>query len=134
VGATVVAPKSVELARYHLSAALLANGVVALSHLSERLLAEAGIPGKSRLRFVSTLLASVQRNVDSLGTTRALTGPVRRGDDETLARHLGLLAGSKGATLPLYRALVLTQLEMVAGLGELTAREQRRIRALVETP
>lgn len=132
VGAAVITPKSVDRARYHLAAALLANGAVVLMHHAERLLEQSGIAARSRIRLVSALLASVQRNVETLGTLRALTGPVRRGDCVTLERHLTLLSTSKGAALPLYRALIAAQLEMTAGLGELTVLEQRRVRRLLK--
>jgi predicted short-subunit dehydrogenase-like oxidoreductase (DUF2520 family) len=131
IGARAVVAAKIEPATYHLSAALLANGAVALLSHAEELLADAGIPAQARLLMLLSLLNTVQNNVRQLGLSRALTGPVRRGDAKTVSCHFAVLKASRSATLPLYRALVAAQLELVRGYGELTAMELCALERLV---
>ena len=76
---------------YHASAALVANGSAALVHTGVAILEQLGFSQKSAELALSALLSSVAHNVKLVGVPRALTGPVVRGDADTVARHLGAL-------------------------------------------
>lgn len=68
-----------------------------------RLLAECGFSDETSLALLRPL---VQNNVDSMlekGTVEALTGPVERGDIETVRKHLDALQG--GVAEAIYRDL-----------------------------
>ena len=73
--------------RYHAAACVASNHLVALLGQVERLAAHAGVPFEAFLPLIRT---SVE-NVDELGPAAALTGPVARGDHETIARHVDAL-------------------------------------------
>jgi predicted short-subunit dehydrogenase-like oxidoreductase (DUF2520 family) len=73
--------------RYHAAACVASNHLVALLGQVERLAAHAGVPFEAFL----PLVRGTVDNVDELGPAGALTGPVARGDDETLARHVDAL-------------------------------------------
>lgn len=124
---------SVDRARYHLAAALLANGTIALLHEACELLVRAGIPPRRVTRMVIDLEQSVLGNVSVSGIDAALTGPVRRGDVSTVRAHLQLLGHRDAATRNLYRDLVLSQLDIVSGLGELNVRQLRQLKRLLGT-
>lgn len=83
---------------YHAAAAVASNHLVALLGQVERLAARIGVPLDAYLDLVR---ASVD-NVAELGPAAALTGPVARGDWDTVARHLHGLPADERAT---YRAL-----------------------------
>jgi predicted short-subunit dehydrogenase-like oxidoreductase (DUF2520 family) len=85
--------------RYHAAACVASNHLVALLGQVERLAAEAGVPFEAFLPLVRGTLD----NVTALHPAAALTGPVARGDDETVARHLDALPADERET---YRALV----------------------------
>jgi predicted short-subunit dehydrogenase-like oxidoreductase (DUF2520 family) len=85
--------------RYHAAACVASNHLVALLGQVERLSAEAGVPFEAFLPLIRGTLD----NVTALGPAAALTGPVARGDDETVARHLDSLTADERET---YRALV----------------------------
>jgi len=74
-------------ARYHAAACVASNHLVALLGQVERLAADAGVPFDAFLPLVRATLD----NVDELGPTGALTGPVARGDRDTVRRHLDVL-------------------------------------------
>jgi predicted short-subunit dehydrogenase-like oxidoreductase (DUF2520 family) len=83
----VVRIASADRARYHLAAVVASNHLVALMGHVERLAADVGMPLDA---FVDLARASLD-NVAALGPARALTGPVARGDWDTIRRHLDVL-------------------------------------------
>ena len=85
--------------RYHAAACVASNHLVALLGQVERLAAHAGVPFEAFLPLVTGTV----ENVDELGPAGALTGPVARGDDETVARHVDALPDDERDT---YEALV----------------------------
>jgi predicted short-subunit dehydrogenase-like oxidoreductase (DUF2520 family) len=72
---------------HHAAATIAANHLVALLGQVERVAAAAGVPLEAYLALARGALD----NVDRLGPAAALTGPVRRGDEATVARHLAAL-------------------------------------------
>jgi predicted short-subunit dehydrogenase-like oxidoreductase (DUF2520 family) len=84
--------------RYHAAATIASNHLVALLGQAARVADAAGVPPEALLPLVR---ASVD-NVDALGPVAALTGPVARGDADTVARHLEVLGADDAST---YRAL-----------------------------
>jgi predicted short-subunit dehydrogenase-like oxidoreductase (DUF2520 family) len=85
--------------RYHAAASVASNHIVALLGQVERLAANAGVPFEAFL----PLVRGAVENVSELGPADALTGPVARGDHETVARHLDALPADERDA---YRALV----------------------------
>lgn len=100
---------------YHAAAALLANGTAALAATAVTLLVGQGYARRAAEYAVAALLRSVAHNISELGLPAALSGPVRRGDVETVRRHLAALPPGSAA---LYRALVAAQIPLAKALGE----------------
>lgn len=73
--------------RYHAAAAMAANHVVALLGQVERVAATIGVP----VGAYTALARTAVDNVEALGASAALTGPVARGDLATIERHLAAL-------------------------------------------
>jgi len=71
--------------------------------------------------MLGPLLQSVADNVKNLGFPGALTGPVRRGEPASVARHLELLRARVPAAIPLFIAAGLAQLPLARALGEAPA-------------
>lgn len=72
---------------YHAAATIASNHLVALLGQVERVAAGAGVPFAAYLDLVRATL----ENVADLGPAAALTGPVRRGDWATVARHISAI-------------------------------------------
>ena len=85
-------------ALYHATATIASNHLVALLGQVERLAGELGLPAEA---FIGLARGSLE-NVAALGATRALTGPVSRGDWATVERHRGALPAEER---DLYEAL-----------------------------
>lgn len=98
LGGHRVAVDDAHRAAYHAAACIASNHLVALLGQAERVAATAGVP----LAAYLDLVRQTVDNVEALGTVDALTGPVRRGDEATIARHLAAL---DPAERPAYEAL-----------------------------
>ena len=85
-------------ARYHAAAVIASNHLVALLGQAERVAAGVGAPVEAFLDLARGSLSDVA----ALGPRSALTGPVRRGDAETVARHLAALPDDER---PAYEAM-----------------------------
>ena len=94
-------------AEYHAAACIASNHLVALLGQVERVAGAAGVP----LAAYLDLVRQTVDNVAALGPADALTGPVRRGDEATVARHLAAIDPSER---PAYEALADAARRLVA--------------------
>lgn len=89
-------------ALYHAAGAIAANFLVTLQRAAGRLYAEVGAPPEG--------LAPLLHRVIDNGFE--LTGPVARGDWETVSRHVAALEERAPDLLPLYRAMTAATVEL----------------------
>jgi predicted short-subunit dehydrogenase-like oxidoreductase (DUF2520 family) len=87
---------------YHAAAAIASNFLITLEAAAERLGATVGL---EREQLVPLVRATVE-NWASLGPKRALTGPVARGDEATVARQREAVAEAAPELVELFDALV----------------------------
>ena len=90
-------------AAYHAAAAMASNFLVALEESAAALLADAGAGEEARELLAPLVLRSAANWADR--GAAALTGPIARGDEETVERHLAALAESAPELLEMYRLL-----------------------------
>ena len=81
------------------------------------LLKAAGVQEDKALRAIGPLMRTSIANALVLGPVQALTGPIQRGDAETVAAHLAALADAPGNVRELYRAAGLHVLDMARRRG-----------------
>jgi len=93
-------------AGYHAAAALVANGAAALAFVSVDVLGRLGFEKRDAERAVGGLLRSVGENVQELGVPDALTGPIARGEADTVAAHRLAIRRLGRDALSTYDALV----------------------------
>lgn len=79
-------------ALYHAGAVAASNFVVALLAVAERWLTTAGVPPAEARAALTALAEGAVATVRRLGPEDALTGPVSRGDADTVRRHLERLS------------------------------------------
>lgn len=97
----VVELKAEDRPAYHAAASIASNFLVTLEAAAERLAATVGI---SRSMLAPLVRATVE-NWAALGPERALTGPVARGDEQTIAVQRSAVAQRTPELLPLFDAL-----------------------------
>jgi predicted short-subunit dehydrogenase-like oxidoreductase (DUF2520 family) len=103
-------------ALYHAAAVLAGNAPLALLARATVLLEEAGIARDDAHRALAALLSGAASNAAAGGAAAALTGPVVRGDADTVARHLDVLSADPN-TRELYRRLSLEALALAGPEG-----------------
>jgi predicted short-subunit dehydrogenase-like oxidoreductase (DUF2520 family) len=97
-------------AAYHAAASIASNFLITLEAAAERIGAGVGL---ERDQLVPLVRATVE-NWARLGPERALTGPVARGDEATVARQRDAIAGAVPELLELFDALVTATRELAA--------------------
>jgi predicted short-subunit dehydrogenase-like oxidoreductase (DUF2520 family) len=100
---------------YHATATVASNHLVALMGQVARLADAAGVPPAALLPLVRSTL----ENVDACGPAGALTGPITRGDVDTVARHVDAIPDDERRA---YRALA-DQALRLSGRDDPTLRE-----------
>jgi predicted short-subunit dehydrogenase-like oxidoreductase (DUF2520 family) len=110
---------------YHAGATFAANYTTALVAVAERLALAAGIAPDVARRLYLPLIRGAAANLEA-GPAAALTGPVRRGDVETVVAHLGVL-GPEDRKLYLLLAREALRLAREAGLSSEVAARMARV-------
>ena len=116
---------------YHAALASAANHLVALVAESADLLRSAGVgdPG----RMLSPLLYAALDNALRLGDA-GLTGPVARGDADTVARHIEVLSQASPQALAAYLALARLTAGRSLAAGLLARSDARRLLDVLAVP
>jgi predicted short-subunit dehydrogenase-like oxidoreductase (DUF2520 family) len=97
-------------AAYHAAASIASNFLITIEAAAERIGASVGL---ERDQLVPLVRASVE-NWARLGPERALTGPVARGDEATIARQRSAVSDAAPGLLELFDALVNATRELAA--------------------
>lgn len=92
-------------ALYHAAACVASNYLVSVLDLAVRLLEGVGLERRAATAALLPLVDGTLTNVRRAGVTAALTGPVARGDLDTVRRHLEALWAFDPETAELYGRL-----------------------------
>jgi len=118
--------RSTEKALYHAAAALVAGHLLTLADLGVRALVRAGVR-KSRARTVLVPLAQATLGWYARHGARAWTGPLERGDVDTVRRHLRGLRRLPPHYAETYRALARAALSLYRARASQGTRRMRRL-------
>jgi predicted short-subunit dehydrogenase-like oxidoreductase (DUF2520 family) len=137
LGARPRGVREAERVLYHAAAVFASNYLVALAGEAVELLHAIGWSEREAVAGLVPLMEGALDEVARRGPTRALTGPIRRGDVETVTRHLEGLAGldsrsrrGGGRKADVYRMLGRTALAIAMKAGLDPAAAERVDRAL----
>jgi len=95
----IKADKKIE---YHISCVLASNFLTANYSIIEKISKSLGVKRKILVNSLSLLTENTLKNIKNKGTHKSLTGPVERGDRETILKHIGLLYGNYPEFLEYY--------------------------------
>lgn len=91
---------------YHAAAVVASNFLVTLMGVAFRLIQQAGVPPEEAFAVLKPLIEGTLANIDQVGVQQALTGPVVRGDVQTVETHIQAIAETMPELLPFYTCLV----------------------------
>ncbi len=116
---------------YHAGACLISNYLTTVLHSGMRCLEASGMDGQFLNEAIRPLAESALKNVWEKGTVDALTGPVSRGDIDTVRAHLETMEEALPEELEFYKAAARRTVEMIRG-RRLTEEQGKRFEALLE--
>ncbi|WP_425449354.1 Rossmann-like and DUF2520 domain-containing protein [Dethiothermospora halolimnae] len=96
---------------YHATACVVSNYLVTLMDYGLSLFKSIGIDKDDGFKALYPLIDGTIKNIYGLGTEKALTGPISRGDIKTIERHINSLKDDK-EKLKLYKILGLETLQL----------------------
>ncbi|MEJ2048701.1 MAG: DUF2520 domain-containing protein [Calditrichota bacterium] len=107
----------------HLACVFYANFYVALASQTRQILSFRGWSEKQIFEFLNPLLASAIEQVTKTGCIDALTGPVKRGDIETIKNHLDYLSKNHQELLKYY----ILMSKQLLKISELSQKDEERL-------
>ena len=119
-------------ALYHAGAVAVSNFFVALVDFGLRYYQALGADKKDALKAVLPLIKGTLANIESAGIPDALTGPIMRGDVETVKGHLEAMASRSPELLPLYRELARHTIMVAQDKNSITPQTAADIQKLME--
>lgn len=103
---------------YHAASVIVCNYLTALLETGLRSYEKAGLTRDAALKMMEPLVRETVDNVFKLGTVKALTGPIARGDHEVVARQLEALTAWDARVGGLYRELGAVALDLARAQGD----------------
>jgi predicted short-subunit dehydrogenase-like oxidoreductase (DUF2520 family) len=112
----------------HLATVFYSNFYVALAQMSSELLAGMELSDKDAFTMLAPLLLASHQQVLENGPSQALTGPLKRGDEITIATHLNYLRSNHPEYLEIYIQLS-RKLLAISGLSN---QDQVRLEGILQ--
>lgn len=116
---------------YHAAACVASNYLVTLADAAGQIMAACGFSEDEAIRLLIPLLKGTGLNLVTLGPRRALTGPIARGDAQTLAAHLRALSVLPEELRDIYRVMGRETVTLAVRKGTLNEDQAKVIRQLL---
>jgi predicted short-subunit dehydrogenase-like oxidoreductase (DUF2520 family) len=97
---------------YHAAAVMASNYIVTMIDAAVLLMGLAGVPPEPAQQALGPLICASANNALAIGPVQALTGPIERGDERTVAAHLRALDNLPETVRQLYRHAGLHTIEV----------------------
>jgi predicted short-subunit dehydrogenase-like oxidoreductase (DUF2520 family) len=130
----IILLKAGDKVKYHIAAVTLSNYLVALMKTSADLWQSFGVPQDEAVKALLPLLKGTVRNIERVGIPGCLTGPIARGDVETVRKHMAALEEGHAGKIDIYRVMGLKTLEIARAKGRISLETAEEIRNLLNGP
>jgi len=117
---------------YHSASVIVCNYLTALMEAGLQCYEKAGLPRASASAMMEPLVRETVDNLFKLGTVKALTGPIARGDHTVVARQLNALREFDPRIAEIYRALGTMALELAQAQGGASAEALRALDGVLQ--
>lgn len=129
----VIELKAGDKVLYHTAAVTLSNYLVTLMKTAADLWQPMGIAQEDAVKALLPLLRGTVNNIERVGMPGCLTGPIARGDVETVRKHIACLKNTHPDCLDMYRELGLQTISIALAKGRLSVETAQEIRTVLET-
>jgi len=116
---------------YHAAAVVACNYLVTLQNAAFKLMEEAGITEKDVFTVLYPLISGTLSNIEKSGTVKSLTGPIARGDIETITRHIQGIQDKTPQILNLYKVMGLYTIDVAKAGGTLSDEKAEELTRLL---
>lgn len=118
---------------YHAGAVFASNFLVALQDIAMELESACGLTYEEASKAFMPLIFGTVKNIEKLGTVKALTGPFARGDVETIRCHIKSIRQQCPSALPAYLELGKRSLQLSILQGGINKKQADAIQRLLES-
>ncbi len=118
-------------ALYHAGAVAVSNYFVALVHYGLKFYQELGADRQQALNAVLPLIRGTLHNIETLGVPDALTGPIMRGDSQTIREHLAAMQKRSPGLIRLYEELARQTVEVALDKGSIDQQKAEELLKLL---
>ncbi len=119
---------------YHAAAVIVCNYMVTLVKLATDLWQTFNIPSNQATQALLPLLRGTIHNIDSVGIPQCLTGPIARGDNGTIKKHLDALQKTAPTLLSTYRELGLQTIPIALAKGKINQHQAHELENILKPP
>ncbi len=134
IGGTPLRVRPGGKALYHAGAVFASNYVVAVMDAALRLFEEAGVSRPAAMGPLAALAEGTLANIRAEGIPRALTGPIERGDADTVRRHAEAIASEAPDLSGAYERLGRLALRVAVEKGSLGRGAARAVGRALRAP
>ena len=106
--------KAADKALYHAAAVVSSNFFIALEEMAINLMQGIGVDADTARKMLLPLIRGSFENLERVAPAEALTGPIVRGDNQTVAAHLAALTEKFPGYLDAYRLLAGLNVDLAA--------------------
>ncbi|MFC1906314.1 Rossmann-like and DUF2520 domain-containing protein [Chloroflexota bacterium] len=123
--------KANDKAAYHAAAVIACNYLVTLVKMATDLWQSFNIPPSQATQAILPLIRGTINNIDTIGIPQCLTGPLARGDTETIKKHLDVLQKAAPALLSTYRELGLQTIPIALAKGGINQYQAEELQVIL---
>jgi len=131
IGGTWLPVEAIDRGLYHASVSIISNITKAVAWKAQKWQRRSGLPEETAKAVTHQLLHSTMQDLFRSGARQSITGPVVRGDTQTIAAHIDAIEASHPEDVEIYRILARTVLELAQERGDLDENTLRRFAALL---
>jgi predicted short-subunit dehydrogenase-like oxidoreductase (DUF2520 family) len=116
---------------YHAALCVASNYLVTITDLAVQMLERIGIEKEEALKMIMPLILGTVKNLEKVGLPGALTGPVSRGDLQTVESHLDTIQRLLPEYLKVYKRLGNLTAELARQAGTIKKEDYLKLKKLL---
>ncbi len=116
---------------YHTAAVFACNYLVTLLKIATDLWQHLGIPPKQATHALLPLLQGTINNIETAGIPQCLTGPIARGDNGTIKKHLKALQEAAPELVTIYQELGLKTIPIALAKGKIDKEQANKLQVVL---